>query len=118
MTKTSAYKRLNNVLSGVEDSVLTATDRDILSAASASTIQSKVRDIVDAQLAAHDAEAAAAIPHDAADRRRLFELIARTRSDLPTGIRMAYGAGRKISDREVSILLGKLLRFGFFSKGK
>lgn len=117
MRKTGAYKRLDNVLGSLEAEVLAATDREILSTPNASATQNEVRGVIDAQLAAFDAKAAAAIPSEPADRRRLFELIARTRSDLPAGMRMAYGAGRKMSDREVSVLLSKLLRFGFFSRG-
>jgi hypothetical protein len=117
MRKTGAYKRLDNILGSLEAEVLAATDRDMLATPDTTVAQKEVRAVVHAQLAAFDAKAASAIPSEAADRRRLFELIARTRSDLPAGMRMAYGAGRKMSDREVSVLLSKLLRFGFFSKG-
>lgn len=118
MTKTSAYGRLDRILSGLEVEILATSDKDILSTKDASDIERKVGKLIDARLAIHDVDIVASVPNDARNRRMLFELIARTRSDIPKNVRMAFGSGRKVSDKEISMLLGKLVRSGFFVTNK
>lgn len=116
MKKIGSYRRLANILSRLEFGVLSASDQDILSATNATKIEKRVRGIIADHLEAREADANITIPNDAADRRRLFELIARSRSTIPKEIRMAYSASRPISDDQVSTLLRKLLRLGFLGK--
>lgn len=118
MSKSNSYVRLNRIVSAIEDDLLSASDADILSSKGAAQAEKKVRALIDTRLAIHEEQLVAPIPANADDRRMLFEILARSRADVPRAVRMAYGTGKRLSDREISVLLEKLLRSGFFSSAK
>ncbi|MCK1671702.1 hypothetical protein [Bradyrhizobium sp. 150] len=118
MAKVTAYRKLDRILAGVETDILNVPDSDLLTSKGAAKAEKEVRAVINARLAIHDAEIVASVPNDARSRRELFELIARNNTHVPRDIRMAYSSSNKVSDRQVSMLLGKLLRHGFFSEGK
>jgi hypothetical protein len=118
MKKSSSYRQLSNILSGLELNFLNASDRDILSSAPESSSGKIARSIIADRLESRSEGSHATFPDNASERRRLFELLTRSRSSLPKEIRMAYGTGRSISDGQVSTLLRKLLRRGFLGKPK
>jgi hypothetical protein len=118
LSDTDVYMRLDRIVSAIESDLLAASDTEILSDKRSATAEKRVRKLVDARVAIHEREIVAPIPANADDRRLLFEILARNTSGVPREVRMAYGTGRKLSNRQVSVLLQKLLHGGFFSSVK
>lgn len=116
MSKPSAYSRLTNLLSSVENAVLAASDRELLSDPQASTAAKNVRQLIQGHLTADAETHPSAIPVDTSERRRLLELVMRGNPRIPTEFRAAFSAKRQMSDGEVSNLLNKLLRSGLLGK--
>lgn len=112
------YTQLDRILSDVESSVLAAKDTEILSGKGAAHVARKVRTLIDTRLAIHEEKLVTPIPSNADDRRLLLEILARNTSTMPREVRMAYGAGKRLSNQEVSVLLRKLVQRGFFSSSK
>ncbi len=110
--------RLDRIVSAIEADVLAASDTELLSSKRSATAERQVRKLIDARVAIHEGKIVAPIPTNADDRRLLFEILARNTTGVPREVRMAYGTGRKLSNRQVSVLLQKLLRSGFFSSAK
>lgn len=112
------YARLSNVLSALEDGILKAKDSDILSGKKAMEAEKTIRTLIETRLAIHEEKLAAPIPSNAKDRRLLLDLLARNTPSMPREVRMAYGAGKKLSNQEVSALLRKLVLRGMVSSAK
>lgn len=112
------YSQLDKILSGVEAEILAATDAEILSGKGTVEADKKVRALIETRLAIHEEKLIAPIPSNAEDRRLLLEILVRSTSTMPREMRMAYGAGKKLSNQEVSVLLRKLVERGFFSSAK
>lgn len=112
------YTRLNNVLSALEGGILEAKDTDLLSGKKATEAEKKVRTLIETRLAIHEEKLAAPIPSNAQDRRLLLDLLARNTPSMPREVRMAYGAGKKLSNQEVSALLRRLVLRGMLSSAK
>ncbi|NOJ46040.1 hypothetical protein [Bradyrhizobium archetypum] len=112
------YAQLDRILSGVEGSVVAAKDAEILSGRGAGEAAKKVRALIETRLAIHQEKLVTPIPSNAGDRRLLLEILMRNTSTMPREVRMAYGAGKRLSNQEVSVLLRKLVQRGFFSSSK
>lgn len=118
MSNTDSYLRLDRIVSAIEGDLLSAADSELLSGKRSATAEKRVRKLIDARVAIHEGQIVAPIPTNADDRRLLFEILARNTSSAPREVRMAYGTGTKLSNRQVSVLLQKLLHSGFFSSAK
>lgn len=112
------FKRLDRVLSSLEDGVLGAKDADLLSGKKAMEAARAVRSVIKTRLAIHEEKLPTPIPSNAPDRRLLLDLLARNTSPVPREVRMAYGTGKKLSNQEVSALLRKLVLRGMLSSLK
>lgn len=115
MSDIDSYTRLDRIFSAIEADLLSASDAEVASTKRAAIAEKAVRKLIDARVEIQEGQIVAPIPGNADDRRLLFEILARNASPVPREVRMAYGSGRKLSNRQVSVLLRKLLHSGFFS---
>lgn len=125
MSKASAAQHWDMLLTACEDTVLAASDREILSERG-DDADTATADFIAAALAsrssialpplvqrrrARSATVGRVIPRDAAGRRRLLGRLIATRPGLPAHISMAFKS-REPDDAEVAEILDELLRDG------
>jgi hypothetical protein len=110
--------RLDRIVSAIESDVLSASDAEINSSKHSAAAEKAVRKLIDARVEIQEGQIVTPIPENADDRRLLFEILARNASRVPREVRKAYGAGRKLNNRQVSVLLRKLLHSGSLSSVK
>lgn len=98
----TAYQRWTNLLSGLEQELLEASDQDVLVASEHLTDAKRI--VEQALLSSTALE----IPMDESERRVLLEIMLGAKS-MPSEIRKVYGDVEKLPDSEVLELLHKLL---------
>ena len=122
-------QRLDSLLSGLEDEVLTLDDRELLAAEDVGSVGFGVlRSLIESQIPSHlgsraldpssgerrssSSEASPEPVSGSPDPRRLLEMLIASRRSVPSQVRLAFTADREPTDQEVEHLLAELIRSG------
>lgn len=127
----SAWLRLDLMLRGIEEGVITATDREVLAGADSTASARQVRSIIEKRLAAGRrpsrvrmavkevaGHSGTRIPSSIQEKRRLLQMVVATRPGVPTEMRVAFSGSQEPSDGDVDRMLRRLIRLGIFDDSK
>jgi hypothetical protein len=113
----SSRKKLDRLMTTLEDGLLRASDKELLALPGASESARRMQRLISSKSSTIEESIAVPIPQDSDSQRNLLALVMRSQN-VPSELRMAFKDGRKISDDEVSLMLRKLMRAGVLSSRK
>lgn len=135
-----SYRHLDNLLAGLEDSVLELTDQEV-TVESSQVLGSvgNVRGLIGGSLESHTTGQVLSkghepdtapghpaksrmdvprvpVPSHNSDKRRLLEQLVAHRSGIPGELRVAFSGRRTLSDAEIDAMVERLVRLGILHR--
>ena len=135
-----AYRRLDNLLTGLEDNILGLDDREVTSESTQlfgriQGVRAVIDDNLEFRISTKDASLKnevrrtrgradkvryefpiMAVPNSMDDKRKLLEQLVAGRAGIPGQMRMAFSAPKTLSDSEVDSMMERLVRLGILGR--
>jgi hypothetical protein len=112
MKKSSSVSQFDNLLLGLENGWLAASNAELLREPAGQTSLRKVSKLFASRLSEEKVSRALVVPHNLDARKRMVSAIMAARPELSSRMRVSFKADAPLESADVEVLIRELIRLG------